>query len=364
MIRILHVLNDLSVGGTAHRVHTLALGLDPARYEVWALTLRDAPTGSVSWPERRLVSFSLDPGVQFGAVRRAARVIREKAIHIVHTHNAGPLLYGGLATRLATKAVLVHGAHGRNATELHGIPRPRQMLLAGLARLSARVVAVNDAIADEVIRSWRLRASQVLTIPNGVDLARFTPRPIRDQNGILVIGTVTRFDRIKNLTLLLQAFECLRRTQPRLAARLLLVGSGPQWAEVSAIAARSAFATDVMLPGETTRPEEWYARFDVFVNCSLSEGMSNAILEAMASGLPVVASNIEGNRSWLRAGDNALFFSPDDPNELASQLTALAHDAERRRALGGANRLLVESRYGSEAFVRCYDTLYQQLVTR
>lgn len=362
-IRVLHLLHSMGVGGTERRVLRLGLGLDPDRYDIHALTVRPVEGPVLPWPSERCTYFPIAPGLQWARLAALARFMRQGRFDVVHSHNWATLFYGVLAARLARVPVVLHGEHGRNERDRAGVPWQRELLAGALARCTTRVVAVNDAIALDIQARWKLDRAKIVCLPNGVDLNRFRPPQAQARTpDDFIIGTLTRFDGIKNLPCLVRAFERLHSAHPQLGARLVLVGAGPEFATVRSQARHGGAAENIDFVGETDRPEQWYPRFDVYVNASFSEGMSNSVLEAMACGVPVVASAVAGNLCWLQEGVNALFFRSDDDAALADRLLRLATDRALRQRIGAANRQRAQLDYDNRDFLRRYDALYQQLL--
>lgn len=362
-IRVLHLLRSLGIGGAERRALRLGVGLDPERYEVHALSFYPADGQSLEWPAARHRFFPIGPGFQWRRLGDLVAHFREHRFDIVHSHNWATMFYGVLAGRLAGVPVVLHGEHGRNDAERAGVPWKRDLLAAALARLATRVIAVNEAISEDIRRRWRLDRRRVVCIPNGVDLLRFGPPvPPREADNEFVVGTVARFDAIKNLGCLISAFKRLCEAEPRLQARLVLVGEGPLSTALRDQAARGVAADRIDFVGETASPQDWYRRFDVFANTSFSEGMSNSILEAMACGVPVVASDVAGNRCWLNEGENALFFASGDVEALAGCLRRLATDRPLAHRLGTENLRRVRSQYDNRSFLDRYGQMYEQLL--
>ena len=345
------------------RILRLCRGLDASVYDVHAVSLRPTSGPMIDWPEDQRHFYPIAPGFHAGQLLGLARFMREGRYDIVHSHNWATMLYGVLAGRLARAPIVLHGEHGLNDDDRKGVSWRRRAVSTAIAHAATGVVAVNDFIKRQSEERWHLPSARVVSIPNGVDLDRFSPgRRARAEGAELVFGTVARFDPIKNLPCIVRGFALFRQANPTLRARLVLVGDGPLRGEVEGLAASLPCGDAVEFPGETQTPEDWYPEFDVFINGSLSEGMSNTILEGMACGLPVVASDVPGNRSWLEEDSHALFFESDNAGALADRLAALAKDAARRRDMGRRNRLLAERAYDNRDFLQRYHRLYQRLL--
>ncbi|PZP29692.1 MAG: hypothetical protein DI603_16660 [Roseateles depolymerans] len=362
-IKVLHLLRTLGIGGTERRILRLGQGLDPQQFDVHVMSFFRAEGQSLPWPEERRHAFTMPPGLHWGRMRALAAFIRDQGFHVVHSHNWATMFHGVLAGRMAGVPLVLHGEHGRNEQDRLGIPWKRECAAALLARTATRVVAVNEAIAADIGQRWRLGAERITCIPNGVDIERFAP-PQAAAEPEFLIGTVARFDNIKNLPCLVRAFAGLRRARPQAPVRLVLVGTGPQEAELQALAVQCGVADRVSFPGETATPEQWYRRFAVYANTSFSEGMSNSILEAMSCGVPIVASDIAGHRCWLTEGEHALFFRSDDEAALTACLQRLLDAPELRRQLGETNRRHVEAEFDNRLFLTRYAQLYRNLLRR
>lgn len=362
-IRVLHVVQRLGIGGMEKRILRLCNGLDDSTYEIHAVSLRPTDGAMIDWPRDRHHFYSIEPGLHLKRLWGLAKLMREGGYDIVHSHNWASMLYGVIAGRLARVPVVLHGEHGLNDDDRKGIPFRRELAATLIAHLATRIVAVNEFIRRQSLERWSLPDSRVVSIPNGVDLVRFAPgaKSGSTESG-MTIGTVARFDPIKNLPCIIRGFDVFRQRVPSLKTRLILVGDGPLLNDMQNLAASLGCADIIEFPGETKTPEEWYSRFDIFLNGSFSEGMSNTILEGMACGLPVVASDVPGNRAWLAEEVNALFFESDNPEDLARCLATLSAAEDMRFRMGANNRRLAENEYDNRDFIMRYHHLYQQLL--
>ena len=364
-IRVLHVLQTMGIGGMEKRILRLCEGLDPDIYDIHAVSLRPTPGIMIDWPKERHHFYPIEPGLHPQRLFGLARLMREGKYDIVHSHNWATMLYGILAGRLARVPVVLHGEHGLNDDDRKGVSFRRKVATTSLSHLTTAVVAVNEFIKRQAEERWGLSHNRVVSIPNGVDLERFAPGPrTREAHAELVIGTVARFDPIKNLPCIMRGFDQFRQRNTARKARLVLVGDGPLRPEMQALAASLPCADDIEFPGETRTPEEWYGRFDLYINGSFSEGMSNTILEGMACGLPVIASDVPGNSAWLEEGVNALFFESDNTDDLARCLTAFADEPGLIQRMGGENRRHTERNYDNRNFLLRYHQFYQHLLDK
>jgi glycosyltransferase involved in cell wall biosynthesis len=256
----------------------------------------------------------------------------------------------------------VHGEHGLNREDLAGVPWKRLWTQRLLARCASHLVPVNEVIAAHVRKAWRLGPGKMTVIPNGVDLRRFAAAPPRAAASEFILGMVGRLDAVKDIGCALRAMALLDARGQGAGLRLILVGDGPRRDELAAEAARLGLDGRVEFAGARADVEAWYPRFDLYLNTSVYEGMCNTLLEAMACGLPLIASQVPGNAAWLREGGNASFFPAGDAEELASRIVALRGDAEGRAGMGARNRARAEADFDNQGFLTAYQNLYARLV--
>lgn len=371
-IRILHIVHSLGYGGMESRIARLAKGLPRDAYEVEVLSFKGAATGKLELaagiPHRL---FPIPSGLHPLLLLRLALAVRRGRYDIVHTHNWSSMFYGIAAAALALRPVIVHGEHGLNRSDLGGIPWKRLMAQKGLARIADWIVPVNDVIAAHVRRAWNLGAARLTVIPNGVDLSRFSPArgPVSDSAASetareFVLGMIGRLDDVKDIGCALGALDLLRKRGLGDGIRLVLVGEGPLRESLQNRAAELGIADRVEFAGARSDVDAWYPRFGLYLNTSVYEGMCNTILEAMACGLPVVASRVPGNAAWIRDGENALFFEAGDAGGLADRIARLMADAAEREAMGRRNRKRVEEEFDNLGFLDAYARLYDRLLAR
>lgn len=287
--------------------------------------------------------------------------LRRRAPDVVHVHS-GVWLKAARAARRAGVPGLVHTAHGLLDRE----PVYAPWLKRRAAAVTDRIVVVSPPLRDHFVKRVGIPAHRVEVIENGVDTDVFRPKPrdgaLRFAWGLgpddLVIGIVARFAPVKNHALLIGAFGTLAEAIP--TARLVLVGDGPLRSELEAQVDAAGLESRVVFAGLHKEVDRVYRAFDLFVLPSLAEGTSMSILEAMATGLCVVATDVGGNTTLLSDG-HGLLVPSGDPVLLSQALERAAGDPDFRRRVGVRARRRVEERFSESTMVDRYLDLYGQL---
>ena len=224
-------------------------------------------------------------------------------------------------------------------------------------------MTVCQSIADEWV-AYGIPKEKVLCIPNGVDTARFHPREdaseFRKQfelpESAFLVGSIGRLDELKNYDVLIAALGQLKESLPEV--HLAVLGDGPRKELLKALAEELGIAERVHLLGFRNRPESFLAALDVFALPSRYEGMSNVVLEAMSSGLPLVCADLPSHREIFSAGLEGEIVSPSTEEAWAESLSELYQSAQRRLSLGLAARAKIVEKFSIEKMVSDYDRLY------
>lgn len=289
-----------------------------------------------------------------------AEWFRRRRPDVVHAHTAGWLKIA-TAARAAGVNRVVNTLHGFEAAAEPWLPRS----LARVAvRRTDRIVAVSESVREHLLRVYRAPAERVALVLNGIPLDQFRPGTrsagVRAALGIpqgrFVVGHVARHRAVKNQALLLDAFARFRAT--REDAFLVLVGDGPLRAELEQEAVRLGIARHVRFAGDVRDTAAVYREFDVFVLSSVTEGTSVSILEALASGVPVVATAVGGTPALLRGGECGVLVPSGDAETLAEALRNLAAAPDRRAVLVRRGREWVEHRYSESRMLDRYEEIY------
>ena len=365
-MHVCHVVLSLEPGGLENGVVNVANGLDPRQFRSSVCCLRRS--GEFAGRLRPGVPVSvmgLRPGNDPMLPLRLAKLLRKTRVDIVHTRNAEPFFYGYLAARLARIPVVVHSEHGIE----HGRTFAERPLRAKLQRVLLRGVdaafAVSAQLRADLIRELGIDGGRMEVLYNGVDIGSFRPpaSPLSraDASGArLRIGSVGRLVPVKNYALLLQAFARL----PADACQLTLIGDGPERGALEQLSGELGIRDRVEFAGHRDDVPELLRTLDIFVLPSLREGMSNTLLEAMATGVPAVASDVGGNGEIIESERSGLLFASGDATAAAAQLLRLIRGAELRHAVGSAGAARVRGTFSIEAMLGRYEALYRRLWRR
>jgi sugar transferase (PEP-CTERM/EpsH1 system associated) len=361
-LRVMHVLFRLQAGGMEHGVIKLVNGLDRTR--ISNSICSTTPADDVKRLLRRdvrLYECQRRPGNDPSLVLQLYRVFRRERPDIVHTHAWGTLCEGLLAARLARIPIVVHGEHG--TLQL----KPYQARLQRLMwRRADRVLSVSSRLAERMADGTGFPLERITVIRNGVDLSRFQScdraaarRALGLPQNTVIVGTAARLVPVKDQTNLLNAFK--RIADQGIDFMGVIAGDGPLRSDLEAQAAALGIQSHVRFLGHMPAIERVYASLDVFVLCSKSEGLSNTILEAMASKVAVVATRVGGADELVENGTSGLLVPPQDSAALADAVAWLIRDGDLRQSMAMAGRRRALTRFTLDRMLREYKDVYCDL---
>lgn len=371
---VIHVVYSFDVGGLENGIVNLLnhMPVEHFRHMVVALTTC-APgfTQRVKRADVEFVSLHKPAGHGFKLYPVLFRMFRELRPAIVHTRNIAALEML-VPAWLAGVPVRIHGEHGWDHNDREGSNKKYRLVRQLYSVFVSRYVALSRKIESYLHDKVRIGAGRVRRICNGVDARRFSPgtgraplagSPFNDPS-LIVFGAIGRLQAVKGHADLIRAFAALVRRDADAArdARLAIVGGGGLLADLTALVCEEGLDGKVWLAGERADIPEAMRSFDVFVQPSIAEGISNTLLEAMASGLPVIAADVGGNPELVEAGHTGLLVSPGDTDGLAAAMGQLFHASDLSAAMGRAGRERVLAEFSLDAMVGAYLFLYQELV--
>jgi glycosyltransferase involved in cell wall biosynthesis len=360
--KVLHVIPQFSVGGREKVVHFLINGLDGGIFEYSLVSLKDSvpPTGFFTSENLGLASLGKkNQGVDLSLILRLRKFISENKFHIVHVHNPGTLIYGCIAAKLAGIKVIVNTEHGYS----YSISKKKRIVEDVLRNHISVTIAVSHELKNRLCAKKIVNPEKVIVIHNGVDVERFqnpiVPKELSRQikkGGEIIVGVVGRLDRIKGHEILFKAFsECLGHDQN---IRLIVVGDGPMRIALEQLAVALNVNEKVLFLGNRFDIPEILSFINIFVLPSLNEGLSITLLEAMAAGKAIVATNVGGNPEVIDDSVNGILVPSNSPSQLAEKILELVKNTERRSKLGSKALLKVAKYFSQDKFVREIQSVY------
>ena len=375
-IRVLQVVTRLVGRGVPRHVLNIVSRLDAERYDVEVLAGRSEPHEHGLWEEARqlgipahyVASLKRQVGPSAAAAFAAIyRHIRKGRYDIVHTHISTAGILGRLAANVAGVPAILHTYHGRLA-ELHdGSLRSRAFLSCEryMARYTDAIVAISGDIKRHYLNCAVGRESQYHVIYNAIDSAAFRSKTRALKlpavlEGKRLVGTVASLTQEKGLDVLVRAMPLLIQRVPD--AYLCIVGVGPMLSHLERLVREMGLGDRVYLPGHSDDITSWMEAFQVFVLPSISDGIPTAILEAMAMGLPVVASRVGGIPEIVSQNETGVLVAPGDAQELALAIAGVLGDELWGRHLGESGRERVAQTFDLDLMIAQLDGLYGELI--
>lgn len=363
-VRVTHIVFDLDGGGMESLVATMAARWHCTDVQMSVITL-SGRVGRVGERVRPLVEQycvpRLTPGLSMIAPQTLVRALRLTRPDVAHIHT-GAWFKGAYAARLAGVPRVVYTEHGRE----HNDPALARLQDRAASRLTDRVVAVSERLSSYLEQAVGVARSRLVTIHNGVDTQRFSPRApdgalkasLQIPDDALVIGSVGRLERVKAYDRLVAAFAEIRKTDFGRPLVLVIFGEGADRDVIERAIDLHGVRNDVRVPGWTTHPADAYRMFDVFAMTSKSEGMSVSLMEAMACGVCPLVTDVGSNAEVL-GGDLAAHVAPDgDAQRFVDAARELLRSASRREAAGALARAAAVKRHSLDRMIREYEVLY------
>ncbi len=358
--RILLLGDTLNVGGTEGQFVTTACGLDRQRWDVRVACLRAEGALRARLEAAGLTPWSCGPASLKSlsypaAVLGLARRLRALDVRVIHCFDFYSNVVGLPAARLARVPAVV-----ASQRDLGSLRAPlQQRLHRAFLRLAHHLVVNSPSVAERVARYGGIAGERVTVIPNGVDLARFAPDTARTAvPGRTLVGTLANLRPEKGLLDLAQAAALVRERCP--GTHFIVWGDGPLHGDLEREIRALGLAGAVELRGATSEPEAALRALDVFVLPSRSEACSNVLLEAMATGLTVIATRVGGNPALIEDEVSGLLAPAGDPAGLAKVIIRAVEDRVLAAALAARARATAEARFGVDAMLQRLQQFYDR----
>lgn len=363
-LHVVHVVSSFDTGGLQNGIVNLANGSDPRRLRHTVLSFSPRIGMKERLRSGDVRSLSFGGGRELLAFRHIRRALKELRPDVVHTRNWGVWPDGTIAAVAAGVTARVHGYHGRDLANASGELGRRRLLGRLLARFDARIVALTEAMKREFRRDFGVSDEKIRVIPNGIDLDRIdaTSEPI-GLAGDFTVCTAGRLDPVKNVDLLIEAFLAMGNREA--GDRLLIAGDGPERSRLEALASRLGAGAAIVFLGERRDVPAVMREADVYVQASFYEGMSNTVVEAMACGVAVIATDVGGNPDVVGRDGAGILVPSEDRCALRAALERLKDRPEERARIAAAGRARARGAFSLEAMIAAYTALYEDVaVTR
>lgn len=374
---IVHVIHHLGVGGLENGLINLINHIPPERYRHAIVCLK----GYTDFRRRiirenvEIVALNKREGNDFSLYLNLFKTLKRLKPDIVHTRNLNAM-EGQVIAAVAGARARVHGEHGRDIFDLHGKNRKYNLLRKAICPFVNHFIAVSRDLESWLVDTVGATPHRINQIYNGVDSRRFHPRDGKGPRAgrfeglpegfftenTFVIGSVGRMADVKNYPSLIQAFLMLLKEEPaaREQFRLLIVGEGNSRRECINLLHEAGAEGLAWFPGERADIPELMRAMDLFVLPSLGEGISNTILEAMSTGLPVIATNVGGNVELVKDGLTGVLVSPGVPAAVMEAILQYHRNPDLIVKHGKAARRQIEASFSMEAMTKGYLQVYDK----
>ena len=370
---IAHVIHRLDFGGLENGLVNLINRIPQARYRHAIICMTDYSDFAkrITNPAVTLHALHKAEGKGASVYLRLWRLLRELKPVVVHTRNLSALEAAVIAW-FASVPARVHGEHGRDSGDIDGTNKKYLLLRRLCQPFIQRYIPLSRDLEGWLKTSVAIPEAKIRQIYNGVDSERFHVsengrRPLPQEgfaSGVqLVVGTVGRIQEVKDQLTLVRAVAALisRNDDSRYQLRLVIVGDGPMFKEVEALVQKLGIADITWLAGARNDIPQLLQAMDLFVLPSKAEGISNTILEAMASGLPVIATAVGGNPELVVDGETGSLVPAQDSEAMAAAIGTYLQTPEKLKIFGQEGRKRIEQQFSLDAMVNAYMAVYDEL---
>ncbi|MBG58281.1 MAG: sugar transferase [Porticoccus sp.] len=373
---VAHIIYALGTGGLENGLINIINRTPPDRYRhvIICLTNADDFANRITLPGVQVIQLHKPAGQNFRVFWDLWKTLRTLRPDVVHTRNLASLEMQ-LVTLLMPGIKRVHGEHGRDIHDLDGTNKKYNLLRKAMQPFVHRYIAVSRDLLQWLKHTVAIPEKKLRQIYNGVDAGKFSPRQDDAQLGDLappgllpenavVVGTVGRLAEVKNQQLLIEAVGYLFTKRPILRGtlRLVLVGDGPLKLQLVDRVKQLGLSDVVWFSGDRNDVPVLMQLMDIFILPSLAEGISNTLLEAMASGLPVIATSVGGNVELIEEGVNGRLVPVNNVVAMADALAELVDDPTLRQSMGEKGLALVRTTFNWEKTVADYLAVYDTLL--
>jgi glycosyltransferase involved in cell wall biosynthesis len=364
--KILHLNNTSSIGGAEQVILNLADFVNPDTFTSYVGVFREGEL--VSEMRRRKIKFLWLKGntrvYDYKFLKNVIQIIKNNHIDLIHSHTWGTDFYGYWASKILGVQMITTIHNRYYISEKWSRRISYKVLISQIEK----IVAVSEDIQGLLREELKLKPEKITLIYNGIDTQRygygFDLRVLRQELGLskeeLIIGNVGNLREVKDHRTLILAFHKVSSLFP--LSKLLIVGEGEMRADLQKLSAQLGLENRILLLGHRLDVPRILCLLDIFVLSSRSEGCSISLLEAMASGKPVIATRVGGTPELVLEGKTAFLVPSAEPDELGERMVYLLNHEELRRAMGEEGKKRVKEKFSRETMLRNYEEIYQRIL--
>lgn len=364
--RLMQITHDLAIGGLQQVVVNLCRSINKEKFHISVVCMRSLGEFAGEVRDLGIQVYHLpqkENGTNYFAFVHLARLLKEKKIEIIHTHNTQPFVEGTIAAKLAGVKTIVHTEHARDFPD-----KKRYMLAEFFASLFAnKVVGVSDHTVRNLYKFEKISLKKLIKIENGICGEKFQGQidKAKKKNELEitvkgpVIGVGVRLTDQKGISFLLQAMPTVIRAFPEVL--LIIAGKGLLEYQLKKECFEIGINHNVRFLGPRTDIHELLQVFDLYVLPSIWEGLPMVLLEAMAAGCPIVATDVGGVSDAVKNGINGSLVRPADPAHLSQEIIRILKNDKLRAEYRENGLSIFNEKFSAEAMALAYERLYLQL---
>lgn len=369
-IKILYVIATLDVGGTERQLVELAKKLDKEKFEpiVCCLTRGGVFKKELDSYGIRVVIIGKKLGYDFSAILKLIKIIKKEKPKIVHTFLWTSNTIGRIAALFLRVPVIISSERCKVRPFKNLISRITDRFLS---LFTDKIIANSESVRLDHIKKEKIGQNRIISIPNGIDLERFNPNFQKNnslrlkfglEERVVSIGAIGRLDVYKG-------YECFLMAMPQIFSefkkvKFFIVGDGPLKTKLQKLANDLGVSSNVVFTGYIEDVREIYSILDIMVFTSLSEGLSNVVLEAMAMGKPVIATNIDSNKELIENNETGILVKPSNYLELSQAVLKFVKNTDLRKKIGQNARIFIEKNHDISFLTKKLEDLYENLLNK
>jgi glycosyltransferase involved in cell wall biosynthesis len=365
-IKVVHLTFNMMIGGAEQVIYSIIENTDRLNYEATVLCIDEpvGPFGNILRSKGYCVdSLRRNPGFDVSLIRLIRRYVMSKGIDVLHCHQYTPYVYGVLGAAF-TQCRVIFTEHGRFYPDTKR--RKRLIVNPFLLYFTDYITAISEATREALVEYENIPRNKIKVVYNGIDDSHFFSNPdyeFKTSLGIptkaSILGTVARLDAIKNQKMMIKALNRVLEKFPN--TYLIIVGDGPERKNLEELASSLNLTSNIFFTGFKEDAYRFYQIMDIFLLTSFSEGTAMTLLEAMASRLPIIGTDVGGNPEIIKNGETGYIIPRDDDQFLAEVIERLLSDKSLRVKLGDAGRKRFEDKFQVEHMVTAYQNIYDEL---